>query len=94
MILIADQWSRERHASDFHEQPYVDRFLDLIEPGGHLLDLGCGSGRPIARYLHDRGFPLTGVDASPAMLGLARTNCPEAELIMGDMTSIELSDLV
>lgn len=90
--LIADQWSRERHASGFREQPYVDRFLDLTKPGAHILDLGCGSGKPIGRYLLDRGFRLTGVDASLAMLDLARTNCPEAELIVGDMVSIALSD--
>lgn len=90
--LIADQWSQERHASKFREQPYVDRFLDLAKPGAHILDLGCGSGRPIGRYLLDRGYRLTGVDASLAMLDLARINCPEAELIVGDMTSIVLSD--
>lgn len=90
--LIADQWSQERHASGFREQPSVDRFLDLTAPGAHILDLGCGSGKPIGRYLLDRGFRLTGVDASLAMLDLARTNCPEAELIVGDMVSIALSD--
>lgn len=90
--LIADQWSQERHASGFREQPYVDRFFDLTKPGAYILDLGCGSGKPIGRYLLDRGFRLTGVDASLAMLDLARTNCPEAELIVGDMVSIALSD--
>jgi cyclopropane fatty-acyl-phospholipid synthase-like methyltransferase len=90
--LIADQWSQERHASKFREQPYIDRFLDLAKPGAHILDLGCGSGRPIGRYLLDRGYRLTGVDASLAMLDLARTNCPEAELIVGDMTTITLSN--
>lgn len=90
--LIADQWSQERHASGFREQPYVDRFLDLTAPGAHILDLGCGSGTPIGRYLLDRGFRLTGVDVSLALLDLARTNCPEAELIVGDMVSVALSD--
>jgi cyclopropane fatty-acyl-phospholipid synthase-like methyltransferase len=89
--LIADQWSQERHASGFREQPYIDRFLDLIEPGAHILDLGCGSGKPIGRYLLDRGFRLTGVDVSLAMLDLARTHCPEAELIVGDMIAVVLS---
>jgi hypothetical protein len=90
--VIAEQWSQERHASGFREQPYVDRFLDLTEPGANILDLGCGAGRLIGRYLLDRGFRLTGVDAPLAMLDLARTNCPEAELIVGDMLSIALSN--
>ena len=90
--LIADQWSRERSVSQFRERPYVDRFLELIAPGSHILDLGCGMGIPIARYLIDCGYRVTGVDSSPAMLRLARTNCPEAEFVAGDMTSVELCD--
>ena len=30
-------------------------------PGVHILDLGCGTGRP-ARAVQDRGFSVTGVD--------------------------------
>ncbi|WP_447980118.1 class I SAM-dependent methyltransferase [Candidatus Nitrospira bockiana] len=89
--LIAEKWSRERGLSGFREKPYVDRFLDLVEPGAHLLDLGCGTGTPIARYLLDRGHRVTGVDSSREMLRLARMNCPEADLIAGDLSAIDLS---
>jgi cyclopropane fatty-acyl-phospholipid synthase-like methyltransferase len=34
------------------------------------LDLGCGAGEPIARYLIDAGCRVTGVDASSAMVAL------------------------
>jgi len=88
--LIAEPWSRERNSLLFHERPYLDRFLELTTPGGHILDLGCGSGEPIARYLLDRGYRVTGVDSSPEMLRLARANCPAAELVPGDMVSVEL----
>jgi cyclopropane fatty-acyl-phospholipid synthase-like methyltransferase len=88
--VIADQWVRERQALRFRERPYVDRFLALTAPGTPLLDVGCGAGTPIARYLLDRGYRLTGVDASPVMLRLARANCPEAELVAGDMGAVEL----
>jgi cyclopropane fatty-acyl-phospholipid synthase-like methyltransferase len=88
--VVADQRVRERQALHFREKPYVDQFLALTAPGTHLLDVGCGAGTPIARYLLDRGYRLTGVDASPAMLRLARANCPEAELVAGDMGTVEL----
>jgi SAM-dependent methyltransferase len=88
--LIADRWSRDRGALPFREQPYVERLLQLVAPGGRILDLGCGSGKPIARYLLDRGYRVTGVDASPEMLRLARANCPEAALILADLRSVEL----
>src|SRR5262245_41628857 len=89
--LIAEEWVREREALRFRERPYVDRFLALTAPGTHLLDVGCGAGTPIARYLLDQGYRLTGVDASPAMLRLAQNHCPEAELIAGDICTVPLT---
>lgn len=41
--------------------------LDALRPPGRVLDLGCGVGR-LAGTLADRGFEVTGVDESPAML--------------------------
>ena len=43
-----------------------------VEPAGHVLDLGCGSGDVLLRFA--RAFPrasFTGVDGSQAMLDLA-----------------------
>ena len=43
---------------------------------GHILDLGCGAGEPIARYFLDAGCEVTGVDAAPAMIAIARSRFP------------------
>jgi len=43
--------------------------------GARVLDVGCGSGR-LARNLGASGFEVLGVDASPAMIALARTHAP------------------
>ena len=53
--------------------------------------MGCGAGTPIARYLLDQGYRLTGVDSSPAMLRVAQATCPEAELVASDMIAVELA---
>src|SRR5258708_5572736 len=45
---------------------------------GRVLDVGCGSGL-LARKLLDAGFAVTGVDASPAMIELAREHAPQAQ---------------
>lgn len=54
--------------------------------GGLVADLGCGSGR----YLNELGGPVVGVDATRAMLTLARSGgCP---LLQGDLESLPLAD--
>lgn len=40
--------------------------------GGPVLDVGCGTGR-VALHLVERGFPVTGIESSSAMLTQART---------------------
>jgi SAM-dependent methyltransferase len=43
----------------------VRRWAPLIRPGGHVLDVACGSGRHL-RWLASQGFALTGVDRDAA----------------------------
>lgn len=50
--------------------PQLQHFVDLLPSHGHILDLGCGSGRD-SRFFLDLGFRVTAVDASPDMAGLA-----------------------
>jgi cyclopropane fatty-acyl-phospholipid synthase-like methyltransferase len=87
--LIAVRWAQDRADGSFRERLYLDRFAALAAPGAHLLDLGFGSGKPIARYLLDRGFQITGVDASREMLRLGAINCPEAELVSQDILEFQ-----
>ena len=48
-----------------------------LSTGSHVLDVGCGSGL-LARELLAAGFTVHGVDASPAMIDLAREYAPAA----------------
>lgn len=50
-----------------------------LPPGARVLDVGCGSGL-LARRLVEAGFDVVGVDASSAMIDLARTQAPGARL--------------
>jgi SAM-dependent methyltransferase len=45
--------------------------------GGHVTDLGCGSGI-LAEILQAAGYGVLGIDASPAMLALAEQRAPKA----------------
>lgn len=49
-------------------------------PSG-ILDLGCGTGRPMAEYVLARGHAVTGVDQSSRLLGKARARFPFATWI-------------
>jgi len=51
--LIADRWTRDRKSQPFREKKYVDHFIQLAEADTRILDPGCGSGEPIARYIID-----------------------------------------
>ena len=82
----------ERWAASFRSPVLatLERLLALLEPGSHVLDLGCGNGIPVARALLDRGHRVTGVDLSGGQLERARLNVPEAELVHADALEAEL----
>ncbi len=82
-------WARDR-GDRFYEGVWFERFCAMLQPGGAVLDLGCGSGRPLARHLIGQGFRVTGVDAAPGLLGLARESFPEQEWILADMRTLSL----
>lgn len=49
---------------------HLDGFLDRLEPGARVLELGCGAGRDSARIMQ-RGFDLDATDGIPAMVAKA-----------------------
>lgn len=85
---LADDWDRLRDRT-LAERPWLDRMLSHA-PGRRVLDLGCGSGLPVARYLVERGRLVTGLDAAPAMLDRFRANVPKAEAVAGDLRDFAL----
>jgi SAM-dependent methyltransferase len=90
--LIAAQWSSARNLSSFREKRYVDLFLASLPGGGRVVDLGCGTGKPIAEYLLSRGCRVVGIDASLEMLRIARAHCPAAEFVQAEIESLDLRD--
>ncbi|MEO9514418.1 MAG: class I SAM-dependent methyltransferase [Paracoccaceae bacterium] len=51
------------------EQPWLDRFLSVTAKGGRqVLDLGCGSGQPIAEHFISKGFKITGIDGAAGLV--------------------------
>jgi cyclopropane fatty-acyl-phospholipid synthase-like methyltransferase len=88
----------ERHARSFdrdrnrslQEKAWLDRFLRLVGSSGHILDLGCGMGEPMARYCLEAGFQVTGIDSSPSLITMCRARFPQAEWLVADMRELGL----
>ena len=86
----AIQWDLYRRNSPWNDKSWHDRFVQALPPAATVLDLGCGSGDPVARYLDERGFHVTGVDASPTMISLCRKRLPRQDWIVSDMRALAL----
>ncbi len=88
----------ERHAAAFDrrrsralfEKGWLDRFLEAIGIGASILDLGCGSGEPMARYLIGRECAVTGVDTAASLIALCQERFADEHWIHGDMREISL----
>jgi SAM-dependent methyltransferase len=85
----ARHWDRNRWRNLF-EKPWLDRFLAPLPADGSVLDMGCGSGEPIARYFIKAGYKLTGVDSSRAMISLCQARFPDETWIVADMRALSL----
>ena len=89
--LIATEFANMRD-SFYLEQKYLDLLLSYLQPNAHILDIGCGSGYPIATYLIEQGFKVTGVDGSKELLTIANQKCPGMHTVLGDIRTVKLNN--
>ena len=90
------QWDAEKYTADFSfVHQYGSGVAELIdgERDIKVLDLGCGNGA-LSKALRDRGYVVTGLDASKELLEIARTNYPDIPFIQGDATDFSLPEPV
>jgi SAM-dependent methyltransferase len=75
----ADEYFRRTVSADLSH--LYNRFLPYLPSGGHILDLGCGSGRDLHAFIR-RGFRAIGIDSSEALVERARAYSA-AECVVG-----------
>jgi SAM-dependent methyltransferase len=75
------------YADDFRERTAAlplnavyEPFLRQLQPCARILDAGCGSGRNAAAFL-SHGFRVTAIDASPAVVQLAKRSGIDASVM-------------
>lgn len=61
----------------------------LLGADARVLDAGCGTGR-VAQRLAEEGYAVTGVDADPAMIEVARERAPEVDWRVSDLADLDL----
>ncbi|WP_263597297.1 class I SAM-dependent methyltransferase [Pseudomonas fluorescens] len=59
---------------------------------GSVLDLGCGSGEPVARYVIELGHNVTGVDASDSLVRLCRQRFAQQRWLTADRRNLQLGE--
>lgn len=90
----------ERHAVAFDahrhrvllEAAWLDRMLAIAPAGTGVLDVGCGAGEPLARYLIDAGRAVHGIDFAEPMLEICRRRFPEQRWTHADMRELDLGE--
>ncbi len=88
----AHAWDADRQAGTGTDHVWLARFADRLPQFARILDLGCGSGMPVAAFMVARGFSVTGVDSSPSMIAMGRERLPDQNWIVADMRKLALDE--
>lgn len=79
--------------TDAANDKIIDQFVALtgLPPGSKVVDLGCGSGI-FTSLLAKRGYIASGVDLSPKLIELARSQYPGIAFHVGDIEALDFAD--
>ena len=84
-----DEWSAQVEPDVRAE--WGSKVVECIPAGERVVELGCGTGVPVARMLSSR-YAYTGVDTSEGMLEKARQSVgADATLLRADMHSVRFA---
>jgi len=87
---IAAEYSDWRRT--FKNRKQLEDFAALLPEEAKVLDVGCGTGIPSAKFLFERGCEVVGIDFSAEMLKMARVNVPQVRFIEKDMTKLDFAE--
>jgi len=83
-------WFDDARTKTLMVSEYLNLIVKSVPASSSVLDLGCGTGEPIAQFFIDKGFKVTGVDGSKKMIELCKKRFPNEQWIVSDMREINL----
>ena len=86
---IASDWDAARSSVHAYELRFLEHLTKDLPRPARVLDLGCGTGRPLAELLLKQGICVTGVDQAEDLLALARERLPEGRWLQAPMETFE-----
>jgi ubiquinone/menaquinone biosynthesis C-methylase UbiE len=69
----------------------LDHLVEVLPPGSRVLDLGSGTGWPVAATVAAAGHEVMGYDVSETMVRLARERVPAARFDRADMRTLDFT---
>lgn len=81
----------EQRSKLLFEKKWLDIFLSYLDADDNVLDVGCGTGDPIGKYLLSKGVRLSGIDFSKKMIEIASNKFPHTEWSVCDMRRLNLN---
>lgn len=87
-------WDADGYKERFSFVPrYGEDVMNLltVKEGSRVIDLGCGNG-VLSRALSEKGYAVTGVDASESMIALARKTYPQLQFLVSDAMEFQLEE--
>lgn len=85
------EFAKDHLATQPFDRAMLDVFAEQVRADGRVADLGCGEGRMTA-HLSGLGLDIFGIDLSPHLLELARTQYPTLEFDEGSLEDLDIGD--
>ncbi len=90
---VADTYDHhyDHHRGKKYHTHLSNHLMNVLPKGGNLLDIGCGTGLFVEKYIKNGGCG-TGLDISRGMVAKARRRCPDCEFLVGTGEKLPFAD--
>lgn len=90
---VADTYDThyDHHRGKRYHTHLSNHLMNALPKGGNLLDIGCGTGLFVEKYIKNGGKG-TGLDISSGMVGKARKRCTTCDFVVGTGEKLPFAD--